>query len=198
MKDKILMIAIGILSVIVVVIGSYVALMPTVNPDNRGGNVVLEKLPENEMLPRLGIARQSKDKSIRRIMVVRNYEDKLDPDEINLIDRLRYYVLDRNAKGHILVLPYDIGGRITVTELEYSEYTETYVPSTKEDSVLIDEEITPGYALLLQYDRPSTNPEYQVKITQGEVTATYNINPADSSQMDEDEHIARDRVDESK
>ena len=65
------------------------------------------------------------------------------------------------------------------------------MPSTAEDAVLIDEEITQGYALLLQYDRPSSNPEYQIKITQGSDIATYTINPVDGK-LEEYEYVKRD------
>jgi hypothetical protein len=115
----------------------------------------------------------------------------LEPEEINSIYYLRYYVLDSTAKGHMLILPFDVGGRITVTRLMWDDYSEKYVPSNAEDAVLIDEIITQGYSLLLQYDRPSSNPEYQIKITQGSSTATYNIGPVEGD-LEEYEYIKRD------
>ena len=38
----------------------------------------------------------------------------------------------------MLILPFDVGGRITVTRLMWDDYSEKYVPSNAEDAVLID------------------------------------------------------------
>lgn len=188
MNEKVLIGIICVLVLVLVGIGSYVMLVPTVNPDDNI-NIVENVLPENELPKYLGIDRPNKE--IPRLFAIRNYEDRLEPDEINQISCLRYYVLDNNAKDHMLILPFDVGGRITVTRLEWHDYSEKYVPSNAEDAVLIDDEIVQGYSLLLQYDRPSNNPEYQIKITQGNSTATYNISPVEGK-LEEVEYIKRD------
>lgn len=189
MKEKILIGAICALILVVVGIGSYVALVPTIDPV-RSPDPVVTDFPENELPAKLGIQRPNT--RVPRIFAVRNYEERLDQEEINQIDFLKYYVLDGSSQDHILVVPFDIGGRITVTELMWDDYEEEYVPSNAEDAVLIDEEITPGYALLLQYDRPSSAPEYQIKVTQGATTATYNIEPNGNKDREEYEYVKSD------
>ena len=44
---------------------------------------------------------------------------------------------------------------------------------------------------MIQYDRPSSNPEYQIKITQGSETATYIIGPS-NGKLEEYEFVKRD------
>ena len=189
MKEKILIGVICGLILVVVAIGSYVALVPTVDPIPTSSPEIIE-FPANELPKKLGIQRPNT--RVPKIFAIRNYEDGLDQEEINEIDFLKYYVLDPSSEDHILVLPFDVGGRITVSELMWDDYEEDYVQSNAEDSVLIDEEITPGYALLLQYDRPSNAPEYQIKVTQGATTATYKIQPKGKNKIEEYEYIKSD------
>lgn len=188
MKEKILIAVICGLVLMVVGIFSYVMLVPTIEPENTN-QPVQNVFQPNELPGRLGINRPNKE--IPRIFAIRNYESTLEPEEINNIGYVRYHILDNNAKGHMLILPFDVGGRITVTELMWDDYSEKYVPSTAEDAVVIDDQILQGYSLLLQYDRPSSNPEYEIKITQGSETATYIIEPIDGK-LEEYEFIKRD------
>ena len=182
MKEKILVIVICALALVVVGIGSYVYLVPTVDPE-KPVPIVNNDSQEYELRKVLKI--NDPNTKVPRIFAVRNYEKELAPDEINAIEvPIRYYVLGSKAKGNILVLPFEVGGRITVTELMWDEYEEDFVPSNKEDAVLIDEQITPNYGLMLSYDRPSTNPEYQIKITQGSYVATYNIGPSTGEEIE--------------
>ena len=37
---------------------------------------------------------------------------------------------------------------------------------------------------MLSYDRPSTNPEYEIKITQGSTVATYKIGPSTGDEIE--------------
>ena len=188
MNEKVLIGIICALILVVVGIGSYVMLVPTINPDPL--DPVIENVFEENQLPKF-LKIERPNTKVPRLFAIRNYNDSLDQEEINSIYYLRYYVLDANAKDHMLILPFDIGGRITVTRLEWDPYEEDYLPSNAEDAILIDEEIVQGYALLLQYDRPSSNPEYQIKITQGSDVATYNIKPA-IGELEEYEFIKRD------
>lgn len=190
MKEKILIGIICGLILVVVAIGSYVYLVPTVEPE-KPADIIETNFPENDLPKLLDIDRPNK--KVPRIFAIRNYDKTLNPEEINLIESLRYYVLDNKAKGHLLVLPFDVGGRITVTKLQYDDYEEAYVPSTNENAVLIDDLIKPGYGLLLQYDRPSTNPEYQIKVTQGATTATYVIAPGNANDIPQIEFVSEDR-----
>lgn len=187
MKEKILILLIAVLGLIALAVGAYVLLVPTVDPN---AQVVYK---ENKLFEKLEIEREVKSEDIARVFFIRNYEDKLEPNEINNIDNLRYYILDNNAKGHMLILPYNIGGKITVTKLKLNEINEKYVPSNAEDAILINEEITKDYALLLKYDRATSVPQYQIKITQGDKIATYNIEPiGGAGRVSEYEHIQRD------
>jgi hypothetical protein len=188
MNEKVLIGIICGLVLVVFGIGSYVMMTPTINPDPI--DPAVESVFEENQLPKyLGVERP--DTKVPRLFAIRNYDDMLDQEEINSIACLRYYVLDNRAKDHMLIIPFDIGGRITVTRLEWDPYEEDYLPSNREDAVLIDEQIVQGYSLLLQYDRPSNNPEYQIKITQGSSTATYKIGPA-TNELEEYEFVKRD------
>lgn len=181
-KEKVLIGVICALILIVVGIGSYVYLVPTVDPD-KPEIVVNNDFPENELPKKLGIDKPNT--KVARVFAIRNYEKGLDADEINSINvPIRYYVLNSKATGSMLILPFEVGGRITVTELMWDDYEEDFVPSNKEDAVLIDEQITENYGLMLQYNRPSNNPEYQIKITQGSTVATYNIGPSSGDEID--------------
>ncbi len=182
MKEKILIAVICVLALVVVAIGSYVYLVPTVDPD-KPVKIINNNFPENELPKVLKINKPNT--KVARVFAIRNYEDELDSDEINEIKvPIRYYVLGNKAKGNLLVLPFEVGGRITVTELMWDDFEEDYVPSNKDDAVLIDEQITPNYGLMLNYDRPSTNPEYEIKITQGSTVATYKIGPSTDEEIE--------------
>lgn len=182
MKEKILIAVICVLALVVVAIGSYVYLVPTVDPD-KPVVIINNNFPENELPKVLKISKPNT--KVARVFAIRNYEDGLDSDEINEIKvPIRYYVLGNKAKGNLLVLPFEVGGRITVTELMWDDFEEDYVPSNKDDAVLIDEQITPNYGLMLSYDRPSTNPEYEIKITQGSTVATYKIGPSTGDEIE--------------
>lgn len=188
MNEKVLIGTICGLILVVIVIGAYVLMVPTIDPVPVTSDPE-DVFVENALLKELAIERPNKE--IPRLFAIRNYDDMLDPQEMNKIPYLRYYVLDNLAQDHMLILPFDVGGRITVTRLMWDDWSEKYVPSTAEDAVLVDEEIYQGYSLLLQYDRPSSNPEYQIKITQGSETATYYINPVDG-ELEEYEYVKRD------
>lgn len=182
MKEKILIAVICVLALVVVAIGSYVYLVPTVDPD-KPVEIINNDFPENELPKVLKISKPNT--KVARVFAIRNYEDELDSDEINEIKvPIRHYVLSNKAKGNLLVLPFEVGGRITVTALMWDDFEETYVPSNKDDAVLIDEPITPNYGLMLSYDRPSTNPEYEIKITQGSTVATYKIGPSTGDEIE--------------
>lgn len=182
MKEKILIAVICALALIVVAIGSYVYLVPTVDPD-KPIQVVENNFPENELPKTLKISKPNT--KVARVFAIRNYEKGLDAEEINSINvPIRYYVLGSKPTSSMLILPFEVGGRITVTELMWDDYEEDFVPSNKEDAVLIDEQITQNYGLMLNYDRPSTNPEYQIKITQGSTVATYKIGPSTDEEIE--------------
>ena len=182
MKEKALIIAICVLALAAVTIGSYVYLVPTVDPE-KPEVVINNDFPENELPKTIGIKKP--DKKVPRVFAIRNYEKELNSDEINAINvPIRYYVLDNKATGKMLVLPFEVGGRITVTELMWDDVEENFVPSNKDNAVLIDEQITPNYGLMLSYDRPSTNPEYEIKITQGSTVATYKIGPSTGDEIE--------------
>lgn len=182
MKEKILIGIICVLALAVIAIGAYVCLVPTMGPANVQDTNELV-FPENELTKTLGV--EKPNTKIARIFAVRNYENGIDIDEINSINNpIRCYVLDSRAKGNIFILPFEVGGRITVTKLVWDDYEEDFIPSTQADAILIDEQITQNYGLMLKYDRPSTNPEYQVKITQGNAVAVYDIGPSNKEKIE--------------
>lgn len=129
----------------------------------------------NELAAVLEIERNT---SVQReiLMALRTYTNGVDENDINLIAQtpntnLRYFVLDKNAKGHLLLVPFEINGTITISRVKYdSEDTEDYYVDKSE--VIFKDKVTPNYALLLKYDRPDTY-EYEIKLTQGEQTSTY-------------------------
>ena len=139
MKEKILIALICGLILGVVGIGAYVMLVPTIEPVNPNiPNNVITYEP-NQLPGIIGISRPNKE--IPRLFAIRNYEENLEAEEINAIGVLRYHILSNTAKGHMLILPFDVGGRITVTKLMWDDYSEKFVPSTAEDAVIIDDSI---------------------------------------------------------
>ena len=167
MKKTIIIVIIGVLSVAAICIGVILALMP--KPIEQ---VEVDPYTPNNLANILEI--EKPNKKIERLMAIRTYEKNVDMNDINTIaknTKIRYYILDENATGHLLIVPFEINGKLTISEVYYdSDYEEDYLTG----QVIFSDDVTENYALLLKYDRPDV-PEYEIKLTQGKQTATYRI-----------------------
>jgi len=193
MKNTAIIVIISILTAILMCVGIYIALTPVVQP-------VLppppDPFPANELanIKALDIVRPNT--LVPKRLVIRNYTDGLAPEHINALPSVSYRILTQDSKNYMLFVPYQIGGTLTVRPLIWDSYLEKYVPDLDDEKMIINEEITENYALLLQYDRPEVA-KYELKITQGEDTVTYRIHAPTGAKISPKEEFPADRQKES-
>lgn len=191
MKKTIIVVIIAILAVLAICLLAVIAVTP---------DPVVAPPPDphtdNKLAALLEIERNT-DVKREILMAIRTYTNGVDEKDINLIAEtagtdLRYYVLNKDAKGHLLIVPFEINGTITISKIKYdSDDTEDYYVD-KQD-VIFKDTVTPNYALLLKYDRPGTY-EYEIKLTQGEQTSTYWIlNNASGDRIEATQFIKEDK-----
>jgi len=195
MKKTIIVVCIAVLAILALCLLAVIAITPDPVPGPPP-----DPYTSNELASVLEIERDPKAKR-EILMQMKTYDIGVDESEINLIAKtpdtdLRYYVLDKDAKGHLLFVPFEINGIITISKVEYDSVdTEDYYVGEE----IFRDTVTPNYALLLKYDKPDSY-EYEIKLTQGEQTATYRIlnkDPRTGGRVEASHPIKEDRVGET-
>ncbi len=120
--------------------------------------------------------------STERLIAIRTYNGKEDAFDdlvkVAQFGNVEYKELDDKSDDYLLIIPFEINGKMVLSPLKYDTYDEVYVEDESKTSFECNsgKELPDGYCLLLRYTRPTT-PEYQLKLSQedGEQTATYQI-----------------------
>lgn len=175
-KSAVIVVLIAICAVAAICLGVLIAVTP-----EKVVEVTKNPYTANGMFEILEIERESGDRS--RLMAIKTYKEKLDKIDINTIStnpttNLKYHILDENDKGHLLVLPYNINGTITVSKIIFDrDDTGEY----KIGETLFTDTVKENYGLLLKYDRPGDEKyEYKIELTEGEKNAVYWISNTDN------------------
>jgi len=189
-KNNIIIGIIAVLTVLLMCIGIYIAKTPPIVEETPPPP---DPHPVNELanIEALEIIRP--ERKIPKRVAIRNYTDGLNVEHINALSankkQIYYNVLTRDSKNYMLIVPYQIGGTLTLTELMYVDKLEAWVANP--ERVIISHEIGEDYALLLQYDRP-VNAKYELKITQSDETMTYQIEAAEGGKVATLEYLVAD------
>ena len=131
----------------------------------------------NELIETLGIVRQ--DKEVKRLFAIRTYEGEADFGDMLKIAQLgglEYKELDPESDNYMLITPMQTNTTLTISNLVYDEYKEKYLPQQVVIRANGGNSLPNNYALLLRYTRPNKGKQqYEIKVTQGDKTATYQI-----------------------
>lgn len=179
MNKTIITVAIIVLGVVALCLGGIIIATPDpVEP------APVDIHTDNSLVEKLGIERPNK--KTERLFAIKTYQGDVntkDIVEIAQIGGMEYIELDPRANDYLLVVPFEVGGKLSVSQVVYDDYLEEYVvpKNTGDDSIYQfkannGENVYDYYSLLIRYSRPDT-PEFQIKLIQdnGEQTATYNI-----------------------
>jgi len=142
----------------------------------------------NEMFEILEVDRKQEGSIRKKMMAILTYTNGSEDLIVNQIanntkTNLKYVVLDKNAKGNLLVIPHNINGTITISKLVFdiSDTGKYFVGDTVFTGTVCE-----NYGLLLKCDRPDEKEKfeqkykYQIKLEQGEEVATYWISDSDN------------------
>lgn len=183
MKYKILIAIILVLSIVLIGLMTYIIITPTKVP------VVpvppTPTYPENELAGIIGVKRPIKE--IPRMFAINFYGHKpgtmLPAKVINNIENLSYFMLDEAANTNLLIMPFETGGTLRICKVVWDDYKEKYVAD--ETQVVYERLVEPKFALLLKCDF-AFDQRYEIKLIQGEDTATYWLEPpAEGEQIPE-------------
>lgn len=171
MKKTIIIMLIALLSVIAICLIAVIAVLPE---DNQQQVITYSN---NELIETLGIERPNT--KVERLFAIRTYEgeaDFIDMLKMAQLDGLEYKELDPESNNYMLVTPLKTNTTLTIANLVYNEYEEKHLPQQVVFRANNGNPLPNNYALLLRYTRPNKgNQQYQIKLTQGEKTATYQI-----------------------
>jgi len=170
MKKTIIIVAIAVLGIVALCVGVLIAMTPDPPPPLPVDRHTANALPEM-----LGMERP--DTRIERLLAIKTYQG--DPDfndmlTLSQIGGLEYYELDANSDDYLLITPFEINGKLEIYNVVFDAYNEEYVPSKVVFTANKGKSLPENYSLLLRYSRPDV-PVYQIKLTQDEQTATYQI-----------------------
>lgn len=172
MKRTVIIVIIGFLAVCAICLGVLIAIMPEpVEP------APVDIHTPNSVIQTLEIERPNK--KVERLMALRTYQGEIDVNDLIKIAEqggLEYLELDDKSSEYILLMPFEINGKLEISTLRYDEYEEVFVPQETIFKANGGRELPDNYSLLIRYSRPSI-PQYQIKLSQneGEQTATYQI-----------------------
>ena len=175
MKKTIIIVGIIVFSTIAICLGILIALTP-----DPIGPAPVDIHEPNSIVSEVGIERP--DTSTERLIAIRTYNGKADAFDdlvkIAQFGRVEYLVLDDKSDDYLLIMPFEIKGKMILSSLKYDTFNEVYVKDETKSSFECNsgKELPDGYCLLLRYTRPTT-PEYQLKLFQEDEkqTATYQI-----------------------
>lgn len=178
MKEKIIIVAISVLAVAALSLGVLIALSPEeVEP------IPVDVHTPNSLIEALDIERP--DRKTERLLAIKTYQNKSEfskddfKDIINIAQSggMEYLELDK-SDDYLLIIPYEINGKMEISGVKYDEYNEEYVSDSSTYYYLCNKgkELPDNYCLLVRYSRPAT-PAYEIKLSQnnGNQTATYQI-----------------------
>ena len=199
MKKTVIIVLIAIFAVAAICVG---VLIPF-TPDKKVVEEPKNPYTDNGMFEILEIDRAQEGNVRKKMMAILTYTNGSDEAIINQIannkdTNLKYVVLDKNAKGNLLVVPHNINGTITISKLVFDvgDRGEYYVGDTVFTGTVWD-----NYGLLLKCDRPDEKEKfeqkykYQIKLEQGEQVATYWISDSDNESEKRAEAIQYIRAD---
>ena len=171
MNKKIIIIIIGVLVFIALVLGVIILITPDpVEP------VEVISYDNNNLIETFDITRPNK--RVERLIAIKTYEGEPNfQDMLKLTQdaNLEYVELDEKAKDYMLIIPFNINGRMRIFNVEYNDYDEEYqLQKTPAYRCYNDERLPQNYGLLVRYSRPST-PKFAVKLylREDEETNTY-------------------------
>jgi len=174
MKKTVLIVLIVVLSIAAMCLGVAILMMP-----EPAEPAYVDPHTPNSLIEKLGIERPNR--KTERLLVLRTYEDEVafeDILEIAKVGGLEYHELDDRADDYILVIPFEINGKLYISDVEYDTFEEKFVEKDVIYKCNGGEVLPDNYCLLLRYSRPE-NPEYQLQLVQttetGHQVATYQI-----------------------
>jgi len=171
MKKTLLIVSIGVLGIVAICLMVLIALTPApVEP------APIDIYTPNSLPIALGIERPNK--TLERLIALKTYQEKEvlldDLLTISQIGGLEYYELDPESNDYLLITPFEIKGTLELQSLAYNEVAEIYEPQQIIFKANNGEELPDNYSLLIKYSRPK-EPEYRVKLIQGDQVASYHI-----------------------
>ena len=123
---KVIIVFIVLLTIALLCLGLFIVLTPVEVPVQPPPP---DPHPANELTSLEGLEIALPDTRIPKRMVIKNYTDGLNVDQINLLAskyNLKYRILDRDSKNYMLIVPYRNNGTLTMSELKWSTYEVAY------------------------------------------------------------------------
>ena len=171
MNKKIIISIIGVLVFISLALGVVIMVMP--EPEKP---VEVISYDNNNLIETFDITRPNK--RVERLIAIKTYEGEPNfQDMLKLTQdaNLEYLELDEKAKDYMLIIPFNVNGRMRIFNVEYNDYDEEYqLQKNPVYKCYNGERLPQNYGLLVRYSRPST-PKFAVKLylREDEETNTY-------------------------
>ena len=171
MKKTVIIVLIAILSVAAICVGILIAITEPVVETSPA-----DPYTPNSLITTLGIERPSK--KIERLVAIRTYQGEIESEDLIKIAKaggMEFLDLDKESDDYLLVIPFEINGKMQISNVTYDSFNEEYTSSGEAVfSCNNGKELPDNYSLLIRYSRPD-EPKYEIKLTQGEQQATYQI-----------------------